>query len=73
MSFSIKIHQIQSNFALFLGEGAGSHETQASLEPAMWLRLALMSCLQLPSSRITYMYTYAQLQIQSFFFFEKMF
>lgn len=26
----------------FLGEGAGSHETQASLEPAMWLRLALI-------------------------------
>lgn len=42
ISFSIKIHQIQSDFALFLGEGTGSHETQASLEPAMWPRLALI-------------------------------
>lgn len=42
ISFSIKIHKIQSDFALFLGQGAGSHETQASLEPAMWPRLALI-------------------------------
>lgn len=70
MSFSIKIHQIQSNFALFLGEKAGSHETQASLEPAMWLRLALILLPPTPKL-LDYMHVYLFPASNSVFFFKK--
>lgn len=71
MSFSIRIHQIQSNFALFLGEGAGSHEAQASLEPA-WLRLALILLPPAPKLQ-DYMHVYLCSASNSVFFFLKCF